>query len=235
MINKVVLQKIIDFGLLFTLIFFPFSVNISIVNPSDLRHPLFALNFSMADLLICIVFLLWCLKLLLYKEWNQVKLPSAPIWFFLAIGGLSFLNASSMSQWLKVFILFIEYFLIFYILLINNLKAFSLPILKLVLFISTSFILVMAFIQYLSSGSDPYLVRGLFENRNIFGAFLCIVIPLIYVELIHSIQIFRIIWMILLLALSMLVLTSVGAIISILVSLFIINIFLKRRIFLRFT
>ncbi len=135
---------------------------------------------------------------------------------------------------MKGALLLIEYFAIFYILIINNLKIQRLIILKNILFVSSSLILIIAFIQEVILDGDPYLVRGLFENRNILGPFLCLMVPLIYVELLHTSQTPRKVWMGLLLILSFIVLTSGSAVLSLLISLFIINFLSNKKILLRF-
>ncbi len=83
--NHPLLQKIIDYGLLFTLIIFPLSINISLLSPKDMSHPIIAMNISIADMLIGCILLMFCFKLTLYKEWKQVKMPPIQSYFLLEL------------------------------------------------------------------------------------------------------------------------------------------------------
>ena len=121
--KKDLFQKIIDYGLLTTIIVFPLSINIALISPKDPGHPLLAINFSLADVLIGIILLLWVIKIIIHKMWRQIKLPPVPILTFIGIGVLSFVNTFSITQWLKELIQMIEYFFLFYLLLINNMQA----------------------------------------------------------------------------------------------------------------
>jgi hypothetical protein len=233
MINKQFFQKIIDYGLLAILIIFPLSINIALISPKDQIHPLIAVNLSLADVFIGAVLLLWLLKIIIYKEWKETKLPPYPILIFLGIGVISFVDAFSLSLWLKETIKLIEYFGLFYILLTNNLKRLRFSNLTNILFISSTIILVVAFIQHSFLNGDLYLVRGLFENKNNLGSFLCIVVPLIYAELLHTSQFNRKVWMAFLLLIAFIVLTSGSAILSLFIGLLAINWFYSKKIFFR--
>lgn len=232
--NNQFLQKLIDYGLVSTLFVFPLFINIALISPADPGHPLVAVNISLADLMIGIILLVWTVKILTNNEWKQIKLPPAAVLIFIGIGILSFVNAFSLIQWLKELIQMIEYFLVFYVLLRNNLRTVKLTILKNSLFILTSVILVIAFVQHTFLSADPYFVKGLFENRNILGTFLCIVIPLVYAELLSSPQGIRKLWMGMLLLTTCLVLVSGSAMLSILISLFIISWLYGKKVFVRF-
>ncbi len=234
MIKKQLFQKIIDFGLIFILIIFPLSLNIILISPKDPGHPIIAVNFSLADMFIGIILMLWLLKLSIYKEWKKVKFPPTPFLIFAGIAIITFVNALLIIQWLKGIIQVIEYFVLLYMLLKNNLKSFKLSVIKNAFFISSSIILAIAFIQHKILGGDPYLVRGLFENDNILGTFLCLVVPFIYVEMLDSTQTIRKVWMALLLILSLIVLTSGSAILSILIGLLVVNWFYSKKMLIRF-
>jgi O-antigen ligase len=231
---KQFLQKIIDYGLLVTVFVFPLFINIAFISPEDPGHPLIAVNVSLADLFIGIVLLLWISKVLICKKWKQIKLPEVSILIFVGTGALSFVNAFSIIQWLKELIQLLEYFLLFYVLLINNLQTIRLATLKSILFVSTSIILAMGLIQHTFLHGDPYFVRGFFENRNILGTFLCMVIPLVYIELLSSGKRIQKIWMGALLFCSYLVLLSGSAALSILISLLILSWSYSKKVFVRF-
>lgn len=219
MINKQTLQKAIDYGLLSILFIFPFSLKIELISPQDIGHPLITINFSLADLFILVILLLWLIKLTAYKEWKQVKLPPDSFLIFIGIGILSLVDGSSIILWLKELIKFLEYFVIFYILLCNNLKNVRISVLKKSLFVFFSILLVLALIQQVLLNADVYLVRGLFDNHNIFAVFICILIPIVYFDMLSTKKYLYRIWMILLLLVSLFVLTSGSTILSLLISL----------------
>lgn len=232
--TKQFLQKGIDYGLLACFFAFPIFMNIALFPPEDPVHPLIAVNVSVAEIMIGIILLLWVLKIMIYNEWKRIKLPPIPIVVFIGTGLLSLINAFSVTQWLKEIIQMIEYFLIFYLLLIYNLQSIKLVSLKNILFISASIILIVAFIQHSFLHADPYFVKGLFENRNILGTFLCMVIPLAYVELLSTNNLFQKIWMSMILLLTLIVVVSGSAMLSIIVSLVIVSWLYDKKVFVRF-
>lgn len=231
---KLLCEKFIAFGLLSTLLLFPLLINIAIIPSSDPVHPLIEINFSFVDIIIAVCLLLWIINRLIYKNQSPIQLPPAPVLFFVGIGILSFVNAFSMLQWLKGIVQLIEYFLLLYILLANHLQTIKITIVKNSLFISTTIILIIAFIQHTWLAGEPYFVRGTFANRNILGSYLCIVIPLIYVELISSDKKSQKIWMGALLLITYLVLLSGSALLSLFVSLSVISWIFGRKAFIRF-
>ncbi len=216
---KSLLQKIIDFNLLAILVVFPISVGMSLVVPEDIDHPVVAMNISFADILIGISFLLMILKVLIFKEWKELCFPTISIVFFVFVNLISFVNATSLINWLKETLQVVEYFVLFYFLLLNNLKSFSRKFLVATIYIFTSFSLILAFIQHTVLGADIYLVRGFFENRNYFGAYLCMSIPIIYFESLHTQNILLRIFSFILLGFSIWLLTTGGAVIALIIGL----------------
>lgn len=207
-------------------------MNIALISAEDPGHPLIAINLSLADIFIGMLLLLWALKL--FKGRTPIKLAPLPVLIFVGIGLFSFVNAYSISEWAKEAVQMVEYFILFYMAFINNLSTVSLSAFKNTLLLSSSINLIIASVQYMIPDSDAYLIRGLFENHNILGTFLCIVIPIIYIELIYSIRIVRKIWMALLLILSIIVLTSGSAILSALAGLCVVSWRSEKKIFVRF-
>ncbi len=231
---KTFIQQIIDYGLLATLILFPLSVNIAIISPADPGHPVFAINFSIADFFIGILLILWIIMIVLNKEWGQVKFPPVCILVFAGAVLLSFVKAESLSEWAKESVQIIEYFVLFFLLLLNNFKSIKRKTILYIFYISTSIFLLIAFIQHSFLDADVYLVRGLFENRNILGVYLCMAIPLIYAEFMHSKWFPVRIWMAALMIFSILILVSGSAILAILISLGAISWKFSKKVFLRY-
>lgn len=231
---KLLSEKIIVFGLLSTLLIFPLLINIALIPSSDPVHPLIEINFSLVDIIIAGCLLLWIINYLIYKNLPPIKLPPAPVLFFIGIGILSFANAFSMLEWLKGVIQLVVYFFLLYTLLINHLQTIKIATIKKLLYISTTIILIVAFVQHTLLAGEPYFVRGFFVNRNILGTYLCIVIPLIYIEFISSNKISQQIWMGILLLITYLVLLSGSALLSIFISLFVISWMFGKKVFIRF-
>jgi hypothetical protein len=179
-------QKIIDYGLLAVLVIFPFSINIVLISPEDISHPLVEINFSLADLLIGALLLIWGVKVVVFKEHKQIKFPPLPVFAFFGMIVISFVNAVSWSKWAKEVIQTLEYFILFYLLLLNNLKSVNTKAIFKAFYVSASLCLSVSLMQYIILKADAYLIRSLFENKNFFGTFLCITTPLIYSEWIHS-------------------------------------------------
>jgi hypothetical protein len=234
MLKTQFLQKIIDYGLLSIIIIFPLTVKIALITTSDPGHPLISVNFSLADIAMGIILLLWLLKLLIYKGWKQVKLPPLPILIFAAIGILSFVNAFSISEWAKELLQLIEYFILFYLLLLNNWQTIKIETIKTFLFISTSVILFVAFVQGIILDSEPYFIRSFFLNHNILGTYLCITIPLIYVDFVFSKNLFHKLWMGILLLLSIVTISSGNVILALAIALSIISYHYGKKLFLRY-
>ncbi len=226
------LDKFINYSILAVLALFPLALNFSIISPPDTTHPIFSVNFSIADLLIIFAFALWVLRSILLKTWRDINPPVKPVILLIFAGFISFVNAFSLSGWLKELVQLIEYFLLFYLLLENNNKKINLTIVKKILFVVASINLLIALIQHWILKGDVYYIRGLFENRNVFGSYLCMVIPLGYVELIESKVIAKKIWMVVLLMLTYWVLVSISSLLSIAISILFISFFLGRRYFL---
>jgi O-antigen ligase len=221
-------------GLLSTLLLFPLLINMAWISSSDPVHPLIQVNFSFVDVIIATCLLLWIINRLICKNLPPVKLPPTPVLFFIAIGGLSFVNAFSMLEWLKGLIQWIEYFFLLYLLLANHLQSIKIATIQNILFVSTTIILAVSFVQYSLLNGDPYFVRGFFVNRNILGAYLCMVIPLVYMEFVTSNRKSRKIWMGVLLLIAYFTLLSGSALLSVLVSLAVVSWMFSRKVFTRF-
>jgi hypothetical protein len=234
MFTKNNVQKLIDVLLQVILIVFPFMVNIALISPKDPGHPILSVNLSIADVLIGIVLTIWVMKIIVFKEVRRVKLPPLPILLFLGIGTISAVNAFSIKDWLKDLIQFMEYLFIFYILILNNLQNIAIKRLKNILFISATCIVFIALVQHVLLHGSPYLIRGVFENRVILGAYLCMVIPLVFADFLYTQNMYRRFWLGTVMVISLLVLTSASALLSIIAGLFVISIVHSRKLLFRY-
>lgn len=215
--NSRYLQKVIDHGLVGVLLLFPISVNVAWVGVGLEAHPYFSTNLSVADVLIWLILPVWIVKIAIAREWRRVKWPPACIVAFVGFCFLSFVNAFSIAEWAKELFKLVEYFLVFYILLANNLQRVKEQVLIKAFFISTTAILLVAFVQHLFLGLDAEMVRGMFSNNNILGVFLCMAVPLVYAHLISPGNSLTRIWMAGMLILSIVVLLSGSALLSLII------------------
>ena len=228
------IQKLIDILLLVILVVFPFIINIALISPKDMGHPLLSINFSVADLLIGIVLTLWVIKIIVFKEFRQVKFPPYPILVFIGIGAISVINAFSITEWLKDLLQFIEYLFILYVLFLNNLQNISVRRIKNIMFIPATYIVIIALVQHAVLNGSPYLIRGVFENRIILGTYLCMVIPLVYADLLYTENRYRRLWLGSIMIVAFLVLTSGSALLSTILGLFVISIVHSRKVLFRY-
>ena len=227
------LHKLLDNLLLTTIIVFPFSISMSLLSPDDPGHPIIGINFSLADIIIGIALLIWVVKIAINQDYKNVQLPPKPILWFLGVGMLSFLNAFSVSDWMKETVQLVEYIFFYYLLMLNNLKGISIQKIKNLVFISTSLVLSIAIFQYAILNGDSYLIRGPFENRNVLGMYLCMVSPLVFAELLGSGSKLRRAWMTALLILTIIVVLSGSALLCIATGIFVVGFFNGKKVFLR--
>ncbi len=233
MSKEKILQKTIDILLLLTIFLFPLTMNIAYVSPQDPGHPLIALNLSISDFFLGIAFLLLLIKLFINRSLNGITFPAFPVLIFLLFAGLTLTYSSSVADWLKDFIQFIEYFLIFYTLLLGNLKTIRKGLVKELLIWQTTLVLIMAFLQYAIFDNSIYLVRGPFENRNLLGSYLSITLPLVLIELISTSSFYKKSWMAIILILSALVVLTGSAMITIVISFLVIGLILGKKMLLK--
>ncbi|WEA01622.1 O-antigen ligase family protein [Mucilaginibacter sp. SJ] len=227
--NSAFVQKVIDYSLVAVFCFFPLSFNLSIGSFHDVSHPLLATNFSVSDLLIGLVLIVWIVKVIAYRQWRNVKYPPKEILLFILFGLLSVMNAVSLSQWVKEFVQLAEYFVLFYLLVINNFLSVNIRTVKYGIFILTTVLVIIAFVQDIILKSDYYLVRGLFINENVLGTYLCMVSPLVYIEILETKKLAVKVWTVAMLVLTSIVLLSGSAICAVLISLLVMSILHSRK------
>jgi hypothetical protein len=213
-----------EFLLLLYIFISPIVISISYSNENDIIHPIIGLQISIADILIVFVLLLWMIQITFEKKWKSLKWPSIPIFIFLGIMILSGLNALSIQQVVKEVVQMSLYLVFIYMLFLQrgSDKQF---VTKVIITIIGSIIvnLIFSFYQcYIEKGS-PYLIRGLFLNRNLLGGYFIFVIPLVYVLFIEC---NRIVWrciFAIVLCLSLLLIFAPFAVFSLLIGLFTIT------------
>lgn len=227
-------DKLINILIIAIWVTFPFVANIALISPDDVAHPIIALNLSLADLLIGLAVFIWIIKVVVSKKVKSIQAPVVPILIFLIVCVVSLVNAFSVKEWAKEMIQFVEYFLVYYILLVNNLHLLKPKVIIRILLSFSTLVLLVAFYQRYVSDGTPYLIRGFFENRNILGTYLCMVVPLIFGQIIYSSNTLNKLWMASLMVLVLSVLFSGSALLSIFISLLIMSVVAGRKILYRY-
>ncbi len=133
-----------------------------------------------ADLFAALVFGLWLLSVLLERRWGEIVRPPAAIWALLVVAVLSALGATSLKSAAVEIVQIVLYFVAVYALFADVLRGqHRLVAAAKAVAIATTVAVFAALWQYCTV-DDPMLVRGTFGNRNVYGAFLVMVLPLLY-------------------------------------------------------
>lgn len=158
-----------------------------------------SLNLTPADVVIGLAFIVWCLRRMVRLDFSMppVFLPlGGVIWLLLSLvpmfkgaaGGIS----TSGTGWVKVF-QFFEYFIAAYVVFWEVFREErARRWLVCALSLSVVAALVLAAVQYASGGALVTQVRGTgFADRNTFGAFLAMTVPLLYGTAVFSFSLLR--------------------------------------------
>jgi hypothetical protein len=228
MLQKSKLQKTIDILLIAIIFLFPFTIKIAYISPADLGHPILSINLSISDFLIGITFIIWIIQIILTKGYKNIIFQPPVVLLFLFVCGLSIINAFSIGDWLKDIIQLIEYLFMFYLLLQNNLFGKNIQV-RNILLVQTSLIVFLSFLQYSVLNGSPYLIRGLFENRNLLGGYLSIMLPIVFAEMLGTPSIYKRSWMILVMLLSVFIILTSSTFISLIISTMVISTMLSKK------
>jgi len=154
---------------------------------------------SPVDPLVWLVFLAWLFDFAQRRE-NRVRLPPIVI-LFLAFAALSIVRSVNRLNALKDLFQFVEYFAVGYVLFTyyGALPGGRRRLVDVFLAAATAVLLLGAF-QYLAPSVAPFDVRATFSNRNVFGGYLALVLPLAGGLLLHEPRWGRRAWYLLILA-----------------------------------
>jgi len=133
-----------------------------------------------ADVFAAAVFGLWALSVLLERRWNDIIRPPAAIWALVVVAALSGLGATSLKSAAVEIAQLVLYFVAVYALFADVLRGqHRLVVAAKAVAIATTIAVFAALWQYCTV-DDPMQVRGTFANRNVYGAYLVMVLPLLY-------------------------------------------------------
>ncbi|MFW5867624.1 MAG: O-antigen ligase family protein [Armatimonadota bacterium] len=161
----------------------PLTVVLVLVAPSQFSYALDPKDgpfILYADLFAAALFALWALLVLLKRRWGAIIKPPTAIWALLAVAAISALGASSpMSAAVEIAQLGL-YFVAVYALFADVVRGqHRLVLIAKAVAIGTTVAIGFALYQYLTV-DDPMQVRGTFANRNVYSAYLAMVLPLLY-------------------------------------------------------
>ncbi len=161
----------------------PLTVALIMVAPSQFSYALDPKDgpfILYADLFAAAVFGVWLISVLARRRWNEIVLPPAAIWALLVVAALSALGATSLRSAAVEIAQIVLYFVAVYALFANVLYGqHRLVVATKALAIATTVVIGFALVQYFSA-DDAMDVRGTFGNRNVYSAYLAMVLPLLY-------------------------------------------------------
>lgn len=133
-----------------------------------------------ADVFAAAVFGLWALSVLLRRRVGEIPRPPASIWALVVVAVLSGLGATSLRAAVVEIAQLVLYFVAVWALFADVLRGqHRLLVAAKALALAATVAVFMALWQYVVT-DDPMLVRGTFANRNVYGGFLAMVLPLLY-------------------------------------------------------
>lgn len=161
----------------------PLTVVLVLIAPSHFSHALDPKDgpfILYADLYAAALFGLWALLVLIRRRWGEIIRPPAAIWAVLAVAALSALGATSIKSAVLEIAQMGLYFVAVYALFADVVRGqHRLVLIAKALAIATTISIGFALYQYLTV-ADPMDVRGTFTNRNVYSAYLVMVLPVFY-------------------------------------------------------
>ncbi len=132
------------------------------------------------DPLVWLVAALWGLRVLLTRDWRAIRWPPAAAWLFLALAALSLTRSDNVKGSAKDLFQFVEYFAVAGMLFAAQFEAAEPRAWARRVFLATVAVVVAcAAVQYALPAVPAFKVAGTFGNRNVFGGFLSLALPIV--------------------------------------------------------
>ncbi len=193
---------------------------IVIVSPTQYAFEVRPKTFlSVADPLIWGVFAVWLLAVVRTPAPRRLCLPPLMAGAFILLGALSAKGAVAPLKSIKDIIQFAEYFVAAYMLAANVPDRAQVRRLLDVFLVVGTVVVLVGVGQYLVPGVKDFKVAGTFGNRNVFGGYLALVVPLMAGVALFETCGWRRVWLWSVVALALLVTLSGGALIAVAVAL----------------
>ncbi|MCF7855720.1 MAG: O-antigen ligase family protein [Candidatus Pacebacteria bacterium] len=153
------------------------------------------INVTLVDPLIWGTAFLWGINRLRKRDFIDVPLPPLVISLFVVLAALSAVRGAGLLQSAKDLIQLIEYFILAYILFTHVAvrRMGAMAVARLFLAVA-SVVILIGVIQYLTTPVDDFAVGATFGNRNVYGGFLSLCLPLFLGMLIYDNQWRRRMW-----------------------------------------
>ena len=218
-----ILRKLVTIGLLVIVLIAPTQYSFEVRDKTYL---------SIVDPLLWLVCLLWLVDLVKSRTLLSVKPPPLVTILFVVAAFLSIAKAGNRFASLKDIFQILEYFAVAFLLFTSVIK--DCRQLKMVLygFLGTATAVVgLGLLQYLSSGTETFMVGSTFGNRNVLGGYLSLVLPLMFGLMLFESRWSRRIWYALTIMAGAVVTLSGGTAIALVLSLCIVSVLKSQRAF----
>ena len=219
------LQRLVWYGLLAIVVVSPTQYGVEVIPKTHL---------SLADPLIWGVFALWLVGVVLSPVRLRSRFPPAMVWLFVMAGVVSAVHAVHPLKSVKDIFQYLEYFGAAYLLLVN--VPDEVGVRRLVdLFLAVASVVVLVGVaQYAMVRIGDFKVGATFGNRNVFGGYLAMVVPLMAGVALFEPNRWRRAWLWSMVTLALLVTLSGGALIAMAVALAVVTMARGRVAFVAF-
>ena len=190
---------------------------------------------SPVDPLLWLVCAVWLIELVRARQLRSLfRIPLVSVLFLLAAAA-STLKAVDRVGAAKELFQFVEYLVAAYLLFSVELEREGrlARVTWTALGAATAIVLV-GLAQYLDPATAAFGVRGTFGNRNVFGGYLCLMLPLAYGLLLYDRNRVRQIWLGLLIVAGLSLTLAGGALVGMLVALTLLSVVRGRVVFIGF-
>lgn len=219
-----ILKKLITFGVLAVVVVAPTQYSFEIRDKTYV---------SLVDPLVWLVCFLWFADLLRARKLTSIKPPPLFSILFILTAVLSIMRTSNLFSGLKDIFQLVEYFIVAFMLFSGSVS--DLKDLKKVLYVflgTATAVILFGLTQYLDPSIADFKVKATFGNRNVFGGYLAIVLPLMYGLMLFAPDWKRRAWFLLAIVAGLGMTLSGGTFLALSLSLAIISMFKGQRIFL---
>lgn len=164
------LERLVGFGLLALVVLAPTQYGVEVAKKTFI---------SVADPLVWGVFSLWLLSVAAGGAgWRALRYPPAAVVGFVLIAGLSLIHAIHPLKGVKDIVQWVEYFVVAFMLFANVPAGDRMRGLVDVFLLVAAGVVLVGCVQYWQPGVADFKVRSTFGNRNVFGGYLALVVPL---------------------------------------------------------
>ncbi len=166
------LQRLVRGGLLLVLILAPTQYSIEVGDKTYI---------SIVDPVIWIVFALWGLGILVSKDWRTSVTPPLYVVLLIVWASISCVQATDRMTAFKEVFQLIEYFVVAYLLFRHDARTErGLQRVARTVLIMGCLIVYYGLIQYNLRTVESFDIGATFGNRNVYGGYLSLMLPLIY-------------------------------------------------------